>query len=94
MIAKTLVVRVSAPSDLCLERVAKRDQTNQIPMDVESIRKVYALSEAAELRTDLTLSNVEITEAEIIALFKRALTVRLNGQPQETTPPQHDAIHK
>jgi len=78
--AQTMLARVSAPLDLCLARIAARDQTNQIPMDVESIRKVYALSEAAKLRPDLTLENVRLTDAEIISLFKSVLTVSLSGQ--------------
>jgi shikimate kinase len=81
--AKTLVVRVSAPLDLCLERITARDQTNQIPMDVESIRKVYALTETAELRPDLTLENVQLSEADIVSLFKSPLTVLSSGQPRQ-----------
>jgi shikimate kinase len=81
--AKTLVVRVSAPLDLCLERITARDQTNQIPMDVESIRKVYALSETTELRPDLTLENVQLSEADIVSLFKSPLTVLSSGQPRQ-----------
>ena len=73
--SETWVVRVSAPLELCLERIATRDQTNQVPMDVESLRKVYALSVAAAFRSDFTLESTALTEAEIVSRFKSALTL-------------------
>jgi hypothetical protein len=42
-------------------------------MDVESIRNVHALSEAVELQPIITIENVQLTDAEIVALFKDAL---------------------
>ena len=77
--SKTLIARISVPLELCLERVAAREQTNQIPMDVEAMRQVYALSTAAALRPALTLENVRLTEAEIVSAFKRALTLPSSG---------------
>lgn len=71
--SKTRLVRVNAPLEICLERIAARDQTHQIPMDVEAIRQVYALSEAASLQPDLTLENISLDEAEIVALFQKIL---------------------
>jgi short-subunit dehydrogenase len=71
--SKRLVVRVRVPLEACLQRIAARDQTNQIPMDVESIRKVHALSEALELQPAITIENVQLTDAQIAALFKDAL---------------------
>jgi hypothetical protein len=56
-----LVARISAPLELCLERIATRDQTNQFLRDVEAIRKVYVLSDSVELRPDLRLENVQLT---------------------------------
>jgi shikimate kinase len=76
---KTLIVRVSAPLELCLERIVTRDQTYQVAMDVESIRQVYALSEAAQLQPDLILENAQLNEAEIISLFRDALTRPSSG---------------
>lgn len=73
--SQTLIARVSAPLELCLERIATRDPTNQIPMDVASIRKVYALSESLQLRPDLVLENAQLTEAEIVSTFKSALAL-------------------
>jgi shikimate kinase len=80
--SETLVVRVSAPLELCLERIVTRDQADQVPMDAESIREIYALSQEAQLRPHLMLENVQLTEAEIISLFERALTLPPGGQPQ------------
>ncbi len=71
--SKTLVARVAAPLELCLERIAARDQSNQIPMDIETIRKVYALSNAVQLQADLTLPNERLGEAEIVSMFRNAL---------------------
>jgi hypothetical protein len=48
-------------------------------MDVESIRQVYALSEAAQLQPDLILENAQLNEAEIISLFRDALTRPSSG---------------
>jgi shikimate kinase len=71
--SKTLVARVAAPLELCLERIAARDESNQIPMDIETIRKVYALSGAATVPTGLTLRNEGLGEAEIVSMFRNAL---------------------
>ncbi len=68
--SKTVVVRVSAPLELCLDRIAARDQTNQIPMDVESIRAVHSLGNAAELDPKLTLENIALTDDEILSSFE------------------------
>ncbi len=68
--AETLVVRVTAPLDRCLERIAARDPTHQIPMDVASIRRVYELGEAAAVVPTLTLDNEPaLTDDAIVAAF-------------------------
>jgi shikimate kinase len=87
--SNTLIVRVSAPLELCLERIVARDQTNQVAMDVESIRQVHALSEVGHLQADLTLENVELSEAEIISLFKSALTRASSGPPRQAGSAAH-----
>ena len=74
---KTLIVRVSAPLELCLERIAARSQEEQVAMDVERIREVYELSEVAQMEPDLTLTNLQLTDAEIVMQFKRFLTTPL-----------------
>jgi shikimate kinase len=71
--ADTLVVRVDAPLDLCLERIAARDQTNQIPMDVESIRRVYELGRTAVPDAALTIRNVALGDDAILAAFAHRL---------------------
>jgi dephospho-CoA kinase len=72
--ANTLVVRVNAPLELCLQRIAARDQTNQIQMDAESIAQVHALSAAAAVEPAFVLENAALTEAEIVTRFESALT--------------------
>jgi len=68
-----LIVRVKVPLDLCLQRVMTRDPTHQIPTELEMVRQVHALSEALELEPDLVLENADLTESEIVALFREAL---------------------
>lgn len=77
----TLVVRLSAPLELCLKRVAARDQTHQIPMDIENIEKVYQLSTSAEIPAALVLENAALSDAEIVDVFARALALRPGGPP-------------
>jgi len=76
---ETIVARVSAPLEVCLRRVSSRDQTYQIPMEMETVRKVHGLSESLQLRSDITLNNVALTESEIAELFESALTVSCTG---------------
>jgi limonene-1,2-epoxide hydrolase len=72
--SEIVIARVTAPLELCLQRISTRDQTDQIPLETESIRKVYALSESLLLESDITLNNTQLTEQEIVETFKRALT--------------------
>lgn len=71
--AQTLIVKVLAPLALCLERIASRDQANQIPMDPEGIRKVYELSGTAAYSPAFTLENTGLSDADIVSRFKSAL---------------------
>lgn len=71
---QTLVVRVTAPVEVCLERIAARNQTEQIPMDVESIREVHALSENAGIEPDVVLRNVDLTEEAIVSAIRPLLS--------------------
>lgn len=66
----TLTVRLVVPLEVCLERVASRDQTHQIPMDVEGIKKVYHLSASAEVNPTLVIENLALSEAEIVSVFE------------------------
>ncbi len=73
--SEIFVARVRAPLEVCLRRVSSRDQTRQIPMEMEAIGKVHALSESLQLRSDITLNNVQLTESEIVHLFEKGLSV-------------------
>ena len=80
--SNTLVVRVAAPLQLCLERIGSRDQTNQIPMDTETIRKVHALSDAAEIQPSFVLDNtLPLSDVEIIAMFKTRSNSAMGERP-------------
>ena len=72
--ANTLVARVDAPLELCLKRIAARDQTNQIQMDAESITQVRALSVAARVEPTFVIENTALSEAELVSIFRSALT--------------------
>jgi hypothetical protein len=71
--SKTILVRVHVPLELCLERIANRDTTSQIPMDSDSIRKVHALSVACDLRPHMELDNRNLSDEEIVSAFRSAL---------------------
>lgn len=64
-----LLVRVEAPLALCLERIAVRAPSNQIPMQEEEIRQIYALSTSIELTFDIVLENIDLTEEQIVRAF-------------------------
>ncbi len=72
-VQETLVARITAPLDLCLQRIANRDQTYQVPMDIESVKKVYVLSETAAVKADLIIRNEWLTESQIVEIFDKAI---------------------
>jgi len=82
--SRTLLVRISAPLETCLERIAKRDQTEQIPMNVESSRKVHEACEEIlddpvwdfPIRPAHILENTNLTEIEILSVFSKLLSRR------------------
>jgi chloramphenicol 3-O-phosphotransferase len=72
----TLVVKVRAPLELCLARIASRDPRHQIPLDEESIRRVHALAESERVPADLEIDNVDLADADLVRLFRGRLPVR------------------
>ena len=71
--SETVVARVTAPLELCLRRIANRDQTDQIPLDAETVRKVHVLSEALRLEADVALDSTQLSEAQIVDSFRSVL---------------------
>jgi hypothetical protein len=71
--SELIIARVTAPLELCLQRIENRDQTDHIPLETEAVRKVHALSDSLSLNPDLTLSNVDLSEHEIVEIFESAL---------------------
>jgi shikimate kinase len=59
-------VRVEAPLDVCLERIRRRDPTDQIPMKESMIRRVHEQSRTADVPYDIRLENVSLSEDEVI----------------------------
>lgn len=70
--AATFVIRVRAPLSTCLERIARRDPTHQIPMEEERIREVYRLGEECAIACDVELRNEALADAEILAAVRRS----------------------
>lgn len=78
----TLIVRVNAPLELCLHRIANRDPAHQIPVDTETIEKVYRLSTSVEVCAAITLDNVALSDAEIVLPIAK----RISGRRSEPDP--------
>jgi len=76
--ASVLKVRVAAPLDLCLQRVATRDSAGQIPMDSAGVRRVYQLSMQCTVEPDVALDNLALTDDQIVALFVPRLRSRID----------------
>lgn len=70
---KTILVKVSAPVSLCLERIVSRNRENQIPMDEDSIRRIYDLGRDLDLPFDLVLENVALSSEDILRSFSEVL---------------------
>lgn len=70
---QTILARLTAPLDLCLQRIATRDPTHQIPVSTDRVRQVHALSEAAAVDPDLRLDNRGLTDDEIVDRFRPLL---------------------
>lgn len=69
------IVRVIAPLELCLNRIASRDQTHQIQIDTVYIREIYRLSESCEQEYDLLINNIDLQQEQLEALFRQTLTL-------------------
>lgn len=76
----TLTVRITAPLNVCLQRIATRDQTNQIPLDIDTIKKVYGLSSSLEMPAAIRLENFSLSEAEIVSAVSAAMLKHCGGR--------------
>lgn len=76
-----LVVRLHAPVDVCLDRIARRSQRAQISMDEAAIREVHRLSEACALDSALTLDTTASSDAEMADRIGRLLDAALRTPP-------------
>lgn len=65
-----LLVNVRAPLDVCLERISARDQTHQIPLDEAGIREVYRLGDELDLKFDLVVENVGLTDEGLLRMLR------------------------
>jgi shikimate kinase len=68
-----LLVRLQVPLESCLDRIARRDPREQIPMETDAIKEVYRLSMALDLPFDLVLENSGLGEGQILKLLGDAL---------------------
>jgi len=69
--SEILVVRVRVPLNVCLERIAGRDPTDQVPMDLESVRAIHQLSESLELSADIEIENTDPDDSHVARSFAR-----------------------
>ena len=70
---KRIVVRVVAPLELCLERIASRDPTHQIPVDPAIAKQLFRMSVSVPIDADLTLQNVDLSDAALAEHFRALL---------------------
>jgi hypothetical protein len=89
----TIIARVTARLDLSLQRISTRDQSDQIPLDEDTIRKVHALSESLSLDPDLVLNNERLTDDEITEAFQNALKAA-RGRPRPLVRAWVDAFNR
>lgn len=69
------LIRVFAPLDKCHERMAKRDQTKNIPVSSELIQSINERALKVRLPWDLELDNsVDISAVEVVAAFQSKFT--------------------
>ena len=68
-----MLVGVRAPLDVCLERIASRDQSEQIPLSEPEIRRVYDLSSAHDIPLDLVIDNTNLTDKDIVRVVRQTL---------------------
>lgn len=59
-------IRVDAPFDLCLERIRSRDQSRQIPVPDELIRRMDELSRRVRCDFAATIVNVDLPDDGIV----------------------------
>jgi len=71
--AGLLLARVKAPLSLCMERIMSRDQTCQIPMEPDKIRRVYELGESLDLPFAIELENIALTDEQVLEPFSLIL---------------------
>ncbi len=69
-----LRVRLVTPLQVCLQRVASRDASAQIPADRAMIERVHRLNEELDLPWDLVLENTDLSEQEIVEAFAPLLS--------------------
>ncbi len=67
------LIRVNAPLEVCLQRVAERDQAQHLPASMEMLREVYRRSAALTYSYDLIIENVNLGPDDLLKAFKSIL---------------------
>jgi hypothetical protein len=68
-----IVVRVTAPLELCVERIASRDPTHHIPVSPEIVSVIYQASLSTPVDAHLTLHNVALSDSALEERFRAVL---------------------
>ena len=73
-----LTIRVAAPLEVCLERIATRDQRQQIPTDGDVIRRLHRISIELDMTFDIVLENTKLTDERIVEIVSPHVDRRCN----------------
>jgi len=67
------LIYLDVPFGICLKRIKARSQRNHLAMSAETIRNVYQKNKKLKYKYDLYIKNYNLTDKEIIELFKNLL---------------------
>jgi shikimate kinase len=64
------LVQVSAPVDLCFERIRSRNQATQVSVSDEMVAEINKRAVAAHLKFDLQIDNAVLSDKQIVDKFR------------------------
>lgn len=69
----TVLVRITAPFDLCMERIHSRDQALQIPVSEEMILRMYRISTGISRTFQAEIDNSRSTDEAILNTLRKVM---------------------
>ena len=70
---QTVLVKITAPFELCMERIRSRDQAMQIPVSNEMILRMYRLSTNLNREFRAVVDNSTSTDEELLETLRRVM---------------------